>query len=488
MLAGFASTAWAEGWRTSAELSLGETFTDNANLRGGQDRQSDWVTEVAPGLRFSGKSARAIADVNVRVQGLAHTADNKDFETRLGLYGLTKLELVDDRVFFDGQASVSQERVSQLGVTNSGGYQDNNTTEVRRLNLTPYARWRLGDEGLAVLRYSADFSDSSDQIVAQRLEQRLSLDAQNGSAWGRLGWGARAESMSTQADNTRTVESDVGNLSLFYGLTPTLRLETMVGKERNNFLTVEKETYDNYGGGFVWTPSTRTSMSARVNKRFFGWGRDYRLRHTMQQLAFELGYVRDAQSTSSERTTSMSQFQLFDSLLAQRYPDPLERALAVALLLQQNGISPDAQTNFLSNQYTDSRRLFAAVVARGQRNTLSLSAERAQRSALTSQNLSVLLGDFANYAKTREDRVALSWSSRLTGFTTSLVGVDRSLARGDRSGGGASDTRRTSSLDLGLSTTLGAHTRGGLRYRYTRSTGSAEYHENSVAATLHYAF
>lgn len=482
----------AEGWQTTAEVGLGESFTDNANLRGGSARQSDWVTEVAPGLRVSGRSARASGDLNMHLRGLAHTAEGKDFETRLGLNGSGKFELIDDRVFLDSSASVSQERVSQFGATNTGSYQDVNATEVRQLNLSPYVRWRIGNEGLAVLRYRADFSDSSNQIVDERLEQRLSLDLQNGSQWGRLGWSAHAETVQAEAGNARSTESDMANVSLLYGLTPTLRLEAMVGRERNNFRTIDKESYDNYGGGFVWTPQPRTSLSVRVNKRYFGWARDYRLRHAMQRVAFEAGYVRDVQASSLDRNGVVTALDMFEALYASRQPDPVLRRAQILNLLQQAGLSPDElfPSGILTNQQTESRRLFVSMVASGIRNTFMLSVERAERSAVVNQNvsLSIFVSDFANYSKTIEDRVSFAWSNRLSARTTANLGLDYSRARGTRVMTTEEDYRRTTGLDVGLSTTLGAHTRGGLKYRYTRSTGTTAYHENAVTASLTYAF
>lgn len=483
--------AYAEGWRVSADLTVSETYTDNADLSASaQAQESDWVTEITPGLRVTGNSARASGDLNLRLQGIAHTAEGKDSETRLGLFGVGRTELVDDRLFVDGAASISRERVSQFGATNVGDYQDTNTTEIRRFNFSPYARWRLGDQGLAILRYRADFSDSDDSLVDERVEQRLNLNAQNGTAWGRLGWGLVAEQTRISGERTRTTEAAVMNLSLFYSMTPTLRLEIIGGRERNNYLTAAQETYQNYGGGVTWTPQERTLASARINKRWFGWGRDYRVRHAMRRVIFEVGYVHDAETSTTEQSLQMSQYDLLNTSLMKSEPDPYQRFIKVMTQLVQQGISPFdlATVNFLANTYTDSRRLFGTITAQGVRNTVSLNFQRADRSALYNQTLGPVLGDFSTYSTTRENRGYFMWSNRYSPIGTAYLGLEHSWVRGDQVGTGAQDTRRTNSLDLGWNTTLGAYTRGGLRYRYSRSTGTAEYRENSLAATLYHAF
>lgn len=476
----------ADPWRLSADLAAGETYTDNVGLKPSGQAKSDWITEISPGLRWSGKGAYSSGDVGLRVQSLLHSESSQSNSTHVTLDGRGQYEAVENHVFVDASAGISRQRVSQFGATDTASYNTNNTTEVRTVSISPYVRWRLGDQGLAVLRYRSDYTDTGNSTIKNRMQQTWSANLDNSTAWGRLGWGFNAQSMRNRDDNSRKVEDDNATGTLYYLATTDLKLNVTGGRESNNYASIERENHSTYGGGFTWTPTLRTQISAEGTKRFFGWANDYKLRHRMRHVAFDFSYSRDVSSTSNQGTTYSGLYATFYNLLTDQYPDPAQRDQAVKALLAANNAS--STVNYLSADFTLAKRWSATVTAEGVRNTVAFSLQRVQRSRLSSVVFQSDFSDLGTFDTTVERTGAIWWTSRLSPRSNFNLGYTYSVANGQGGTTTAPTSRHTNGVNVGLNTEFSPRTTGGLSYRYSRSTGSSEYRENAVAATLHHTF
>src|SRR5687768_6642170 len=62
-------------WRVTPSLTLSETYTDNVELNVQDEEESDFITEIAPGIALAGRGSRFLFDLGYRLQALVHAQD-----------------------------------------------------------------------------------------------------------------------------------------------------------------------------------------------------------------------------------------------------------------------------------------------------------------------------------------------------------------------------------------------------------------------------
>ena len=133
-----------------------------------------------------------------------------------------------------------------------------------------------------------------------------------------------------------------------------------------------------------------------------------------------------------------------------------------------------------TNAYFLQRTIGAGVSFVGARNTLSFSIRRAERERLDAFS-GFLAGDFSEFEYTDTRAASVTLLHRLTG-TSNLNG---SITRSNTEGRGINnqDVDRLL-LNIGVTRRLSPDTTAGLNYRHTKSTGTDDYSENAISATL----
>ncbi|HEX5126905.1 MAG TPA: TIGR03016 family PEP-CTERM system-associated outer membrane protein, partial [Rhodocyclaceae bacterium] len=435
----------AAQWRTSADVRLTETYTDNVDLAPADSARSDWVSEVTPSIRISGRSTRLKADLAANVTNTAHATQKSDNLTSVGLNANGNLEAVENMIFVDGSAGITRQATSLFGQSTANSYNgQNNTTQVRRATLSPYGLWRFGGTGVGELRYRADYTDSDSDAVRNNLNQAVTGSLNNGSAWGRLGWGLSGNYTTGKSDQTTTQTSSNYRLLLSDAVAADLRVHVFGGREANNY-TGQTLSYRNWGEGFDWTPSDRTLVSAEVSKRFFGNGYDAKIKHTFRHYSFDSGYSRDVTTVSQSQNGAVLLSSIFYSLAQAQNPSASPEQLKdlVTQYMAAQGYPPDSavQVNALSTTYAVERRLYGAFAINGLRNTLSLVASRTERRSVNSGSNN-LTGDFIFFTNTKETDANLTWNMRLSSFSSLAASIGHSDAEGDDVVSGSANAKR----------------------------------------------
>lgn len=492
-----ATNAGAANWRTEANISVTETWTDNSNRNA--ESRSDWVTQVTPGVRISGQGARVSGSLDARLDNTLHASGQSDNRTSLGLFANGNVELLEDHVFLDGTASMSRQDLSLFGASSSGSLYSNNSnqTEVRTYSLSPSARFRLGSVGVAQMRYRFSQMDSDSNAFNSSQSNDWNASLSNGSAFGALGWFLSTQGSSNDGGRGTTSSSSNYRAGLTYILVPDWRFQVFTGRETNDFNNGRHEATTNWGGGVDWNVSPHTSISASATKRFFGWGYSANLQHRFPRSSVLLDFSKDVSSMASEGGTGLFAFssqyaaalQAEMALIRAANPGLSETQITnlAMFVLFSRGISPQfSQINAIYSSYSVSRQVRATWVLNGLRNTLSLNASRARRDRIESGTY-VGLGDFANFNRITDSTLSALWAHRLSPMTSLSVLLSRTRAVGNEVSG-AETNRRQTSLAVGLSTRLGVRTSGSIFYRYSRSSGSAEFSENAISASLVHTF
>ena len=484
-------TAQAQTFRIQPTLNAQLTWTDNVDVADA-DPQQDWILELSPGVSMVRESGRLKGALDLRLRSLNHVERTEENTTYLALNGRGSFEAIENSVFVDVDGSISRDNQSSFRGRLPGDALDyDEDNEVRVFSLAPRYVFRFGAGGEGRVSYRERWLDSGSSgggstgsgSLGDQQSRALGVGLSDPAALRLFGWGLDYSRSETRYDEraTRDVEQEVARGTLFINLDPQFRLRAIGGYESNDYAIADGESGQIWGGGFDWYPTERTAISATGERRIFGNGYDLSLRHRMARSAFSLTARRDISSLADEIADGFMfdpAYQVLYQALTSLRPDlsELERS-RLALEAYRNG-SRDAVR---SNAYYVQRSVGASWTIDGVRNTLTLSVQRSDRNSLDTLSGFRFGGELENYDRVSTRSASLSFSHRLSGFTTLNAGYVHSKSTGS---GSANDETTRSIARLGVSRRLGANTDGGLTYRHTRADGSDAYTENAVTATL----
>jgi uncharacterized protein (PEP-CTERM system associated) len=111
----FASPAFALDWRLTPTLGASATLSDNVN-QSATDQQGSLILSVTPGFTLQSEGSRRVqAAMNYGLTGVTRTGANQNNDLFSALTANGKAELMEDFLFIDGTAVVSQQLISLLG-------------------------------------------------------------------------------------------------------------------------------------------------------------------------------------------------------------------------------------------------------------------------------------------------------------------------------------------------------------------------------------
>jgi uncharacterized protein (PEP-CTERM system associated) len=466
------------------------TFTDNA--RASDSKKSDWIAEVSPTIAVSRDKGRIIGRMNARLRNIAHFSDSDRDTTFLALQGNAQIEAVEDTLFIDMDGSISRNNRSSLtGRAAEDFLGTESANETRQFGVGPRLHFRLGGETQARLSYKLNWFDGG-RAALQRTIGNTVAHLGNPRAFGPAGWALDYTRSDTSYDDAANneVSQETARASLYYALTPQLRVRGIVGREANDYSTGRRESGRITGGGFEWYPTPRTSLAGDLEDRIFGRGYHLNFKHHRARSVWDLSYARDI-SSSLQPNGDVFDDPAFRSLydaLAFAIPDPFEREIFVR---QQLGYpAPGLRDAFVTNNHFVARSLRGSVSLIGVRDTLTFSMQRSERSRLGSPLVTDSSDDLATFSTVKTQSATISLNHRMTPSMTMNASLGRSRSTGAGAGSGANgdaETRRTL-LSAGLSNRFSRYTTGALTYRHQQAEGRANFTENILTATFSVQF
>ncbi|HEV8262490.1 MAG TPA: TIGR03016 family PEP-CTERM system-associated outer membrane protein, partial [Burkholderiales bacterium] len=302
-----------------------------------------------------------------------------------------------------------------------------------------------------------------------------------------LAWSIEGSSQQINYDVGRDTETARVRAVLDYQFDPQFKVGVTAGVESNNYVSEERQRQTTYGASFEWAPTERTQVSGSVERRFFGNGHEFTVRHRTRLMSFSIKDRKDVTTTTGQILNAGSGvgFDLLFAALASRIPDPVARAQEVERLLQQGGIPPDLgiATGVLTTRVLLERRREASVALLGVANTVAFTAFRTD-----TQSLGVGAGtadDFALASTGTQRGVSADWSHALSSLSSLSL-----FATWIRATAASSSTLSTTerSLRLFFSTQIGPKTFGTFGARHVRFDSATDiapgYRENAITATV----
>lgn len=480
-------------WKFVPTGEIRATFTDNAALQPEPRKTSQFIIEAAPGFEARYKGPRLIgkADYRLRHYGQLHDKVAGTRRNSHSLNSMARAELVDEMVFVDAAATISQVGISPFG-QEPNGYSSANSTDVKTWRISPYAINRLGNFAISELRYTKDGVSGGNTGLGDTLGDTASVSLRSGRAWQDVGFIANASEQTIRDKVRNDTHVKTGNFNLSYQLFRTLNVTA--GRNYDSY------DYESLGGanggngwnaGFTWTPSRRTSLTVNNGQRYYGPSRLVKAYHRSRRTVWSLTYDDSVTSTRANflLPSAVDTASLLDGLLTPNFPDPVERARAVEEYIRASGLPPSIidNINFFSNRFSLQKQLRASMAFRAARTNVIYSAFRVRREALsTSAADSVLQGTSTSSMMDNVDQVGLSASLQYALNSRSQLSLLTDIADNESLTTGLKT--RSSSVRLSLRQRLQQKIHATVELRHVKGNASqltlAPYTENAISAYL----
>lgn len=492
----------ATDWTITPTLELKETYTDNVRLTR-DNEQSDFVTQVNPGISLNGIGPRLKVDARYVLQNIFYAEESSENATNHKLNAIGNAELLEDLFFVDAKASINQQTISAFGrqATDDTNISDNRTT-VKTYFISPYLLNHFQDFASSEIRYIHDSVSTKgagttvSSGLADSTSDRILLNLTSGDDFRKLGWGLNYQKQRIDFDNGQTVDQETygGNLRLL--ITPQFSLIATGGYEKNDYLSITGDSAGSYWtGGFAWTPSRRTSIEASAGKRYFGDTYSLKANHRSRRTAWNLNYSEGITTTRSEflLPVTIDTEGFLNQLWANIIPDPIVRQQIVEAFIRENGL-PDSlaeSVNFLTNRFFLQKRLQASVSITGVRNTIVFSLFDVRREAQTAQSSdSPLLG--ANELSLNDDTKQVGLHALWHRKISPLISANFSAAYTKTNSLSVDREEENKTLRIGLTKRLQPNVNGTVELRHieldSNQSNSFEYTENAITASVNIRF
>jgi uncharacterized protein (PEP-CTERM system associated) len=490
-----AHPAGAAKWEVVPTLSVLETYTDNVFLAPEDEMQSEWTTQLVPGISVKGTGVRWRFDARYEPEILYYAERTSEDEVYHRGRAEGNIELAEKLLFVDAGATINQYNVSlQDPLTISNVNVTGNRATVATSYVSPYLQRDFGSAARAEARftYSVWNSDDPQPALPDNDARRVDLRLASGPARKLLTWEVAYAGESIQYETQQETITQVFTASARRLITTTVGLLAQAGYESFDTGFGEPLEEPRYSVGFDWAPTPRTRLAATAGRRLGDETYSFDFLHRTRLTTWSATY-------NEEVTTSRSEFFLpatastasaFDPLFRSQFPDPVERQKAVEEFIARTGLPPslNAPVNFFSDQLFLQKRWLASLAIRGVRNAVVGSAFWESRRQLTGAATLPAAGDFAVTNKTQEAGGSVAWSLRLTPRITwnLLAGYTRSdLVDSDR-------VDDFTYLVAGLARRFQPRVSGALYYRLQhrepQQGDGIRYTENSVTASLSLRF
>jgi uncharacterized protein (PEP-CTERM system associated) len=475
-----APAAWAQRSSITPTFSASLELTDNRNLSA-TNPESDVITTLSPGVRWSSRSGRVQGSLSYSLNADFYARDSSANSLSNNLAADLSAELVEQHLFFDANASISQQSLSAFGLQGDRGT-NANSTEYASLTLSPSLRGRpfgAADlEARLTSTYSGSLDGNSGDVSSQDFVMSL------GESVGAIGWSVIASRSYSRFDGGRATTQDKITPRISYAFDPTFQVFITGGYERNDVLSLEPTSYKTWGGGFSWRPTPRTQFNAQTEQSYFGRSWNVSASHRMRRWLVSYSDVNDDNELTTGGGSPLSTYDLFFIQFASIEPDPVLRDVLVRNFLQSTGLDPDQQATagFVTSAVTVTRNQNLSLAWRGRRNNVVVSAFAT--SSRRVDEISDAQDDFSQVARVDQQGMNFSVSHRLT-QTAAIVMFGSYQRTPDQEGVQGNDLTE---LSLSWSDRIGPRASVSVTGRHSRATGANPYDENSLLATFNYRF
>lgn len=270
MAAAFAMPAQAIEWRFEPSITGTATYTDNANQSEDEPKDALIFTAVPTFSLTSEGSRRVEATLQYALRSTARFGEREGTNLNHNLNAIGNAELVEDFLFIDGRARVSQELISLFGSPAEADVNDSNRATVSTYLVSPYVQKRLGTFADALARYTNSGAIFENDVAPRASVNAFTAALTSGTRFTDMNWGLNYSIRDVQNRDAADATLESASATAGYALTRKVRVFGTVGQDWNDYLSTTETDGSFYSVGFGWAPTRRTSFEAAVGERYFG--------------------------------------------------------------------------------------------------------------------------------------------------------------------------------------------------------------------------
>ena len=419
-----AGPAWAARWDIVPTLVVSETYTDNVSLAPDSLKQSEWVTQVIPGISIAATGSRLRFGVRYAPEATYYGRESRDNELyhRGDAFGFA--ELSEKLLFIEARGRVDQYNVSSLGaITTNNINTTGNRATVESYYASPYVRHAFGANVRTELRYTYSVVNTDDNpFLTDSVANRIQLQLASGPAYRQFTWDLAYDGENISYETRQDTDTQVITANARQLITPTLGLLAKAGHDyykSGNIIPASEGPF--WGVGFEWTPTPRTRIAATGGQRFYGDEYFLDLSHRTRLTVWRAGYSESITTARSQffipATTSTAGY--LDTLYLTRFPDPVARQKVVDDFIAQTGLPPSLSSpiNFFTTQLFLAKRWQASVGLQGVSHTVLANVFSEDREGVAGD---LILPNAPN--ATKQTGTSLVWNWRMTSRTSWNLG------------------------------------------------------------------
>ncbi len=258
------SVCWAGQWTYTPRLTVEETYTDNVTLAPEGQEEWDAVTQINPGISIRGDGRRVDLNFDYRLQTLfyAQDSDRNDVFHQLG--GDATVELLKERFFVDGSATISQRNLFNTGrLARDNVNVTGNRTDVVTYEVSPYWRERFGGYADTELRYRFSAVDTDTRQLSDADRHEVTFSAVSGRRSPILTWGLDYRFEKQDRRDATDFEEENLEGELRYRLNRRWSLLAVAGYTDSDFTSrrdIEDGSY--WSVGAAWRPNRYFAIEA----------------------------------------------------------------------------------------------------------------------------------------------------------------------------------------------------------------------------------
>ncbi len=440
------------------------------------------ILSVTPGFTMrSAGSRRVQATVQYSMTGVARFGGDESDDLYHNLNAAGKAELVEDFLFIDGNARISQELISLLGPTVDATVNDSNRATVGTYSISPYIQQRLGTFAYAQARYTARGAIFENEVASDSSSNSFTASLNSGTRFDDLSWGFHYSLIDTDYNTGPDTTFERVSATAGYKLTRKFRVFGTIGEDKNEYLSASGTDGSSYSVGLGWSPSRRTSVEASTGERYFGSTHSFSARHASRLTRWDVRYTEDVSDISRLATD----FRDLRGAELNSCPPGTKLPIPPTLL---DVINADCDVDLffgtsIVNGVFLSKLLTAGVSWDvGNRTTVS-----ARLSDLTREFQLISQGE--DRVQTVSGTINHELSARTSAY--GRLSLTRNSLDSTAAGGGGAREDDIMSFNLGLNHRFAEQFSGALIFRHTQRDSNAansNYEENSLTASVNMRF
>jgi len=373
-----------------------------------------------------------------------------------------------------------------------------NTTQLRTLQISPYALGHFGTFADYRVQYSAATSNLADTSnVVARLDQTLGATITSGARFNRWGWAWNGETQRRTYASDLVLRRDSSALKAFYIVNPELRVGAGIYYDGIDGLKNADGDTSGFGPGAMidWNPSRRTTLRGEVVHQYYGTTGKLSLAHRRDLFTFGLDYTRNVMTSNDASAFLFDASGLYSGGGFSAETNPIYQALVMDSLLQGYGIPQGA--GLLSDGVVMNKTLSASAAYQSLRNRVVVSFYHSIRDSKVDTGLSALTGgirgstspiELTMVGELQRDGINATLEHKMDAGTTLSVTARHARVESPTLG----STSRLTSIEAGARTKLTTRASAGVAMRHSKQSGrgpdTSSYDENAVFGTVDYRF